>query len=1240
MSRQGARLKIVWLGDARRALPPSCHGLRALDGAPRAGCSRMWELRGVAVVGSGVRLSLCSISSAVLVFCACAVTPSTSSPPNASGPHLGASPPGQLAAPNSQVLASPEQPIVQASTGFALRPAPRHAAPRTGSPIALTTADGQALKLSSVQSRTVIEGPLAFTELRLAFHNPESRTIEGRFRITLPEHTSVSRFAMKIGSKWQEGEVVELKRARRIYEDFLHRRIDPALLEQGAGNSFGARVFPIGAGEKKQLILSYSQELRGAGEVLVPLRGLPELDSLQVNVASAKGKSIALDKNNHIPRNVTFNAQLQDRDGVRNGELLLARVTPIKTAAPAPLGPTLLLVDTSASRALDLNRQLELARAVVKRVATRSGEATQVTVACFDQTIEVVYDGSAGAMTSASLERARRRRALGASNLQSALHWARSAIPSRGIERVVVLTDGIVTAGPTAADLIRSAKALEDAGVKRLDAVAFGGLRDSDGLTALVTAGLDSDGVVLDSAAPRHELLRRLELTTQSGIPIAVEGARWWWPKRIDGLQPGDAMLVYAEAPGVTEPTISIGGKTVKGLSFGTVERPLLARSLAKAKITSLVEADRQQGPSEERRRRIVDLGVQHRVVSPYTSLLVLETQRDYDRFGLARDALADILTVQAGRLRVAQRPAPRSAPKFRPPVVRGADDLSARGNMWGDSVGDAFGAGGLGLSGIGEGGSGRGEGIGLADIGTIGHGAGSGSGSGMGSGSASGARQDALRDATEFGMIGGSAVQPSSATPSVSPTAARPPAPAPSASVSRHRARPPRVRMGATSVSGRLPPEVIQRIVRQNFGRFRACYQDGLLSNPDLAGRVVIRFVIGRDGRVSSASVNRATLDDEAVTQCLAESFNRLTFPQPAGGKVTVSYPIVFGAAGSMTAPDPQLGPSGPPSSVPMPNVSAPQGVTQRGKPAKARPYRGRFASVMAMLQQGDAAAALADAQAWQAEKPGEVLALVALGEALEATNHPLWAARAYGSIIDLFPSRADLRRFAGSRLERVKHGAALHLAADTYAKARDQRPDHPTSHRLLAYALLKQGDHQGAFAAIEKGLDACVGRFAGAGSILREDLGIVATVWRSHSPESVLRTASRLAALGAEYEERRSLRFVLSWETDTNDVDLHLYDAEGGHAFYSAPALQSGGRLSGDVTNGYGPESFAIVGDQRSSAYVLQAHYYARGPMGYGMGKVQIIEHDGNGKLSFDERPFVVMVDRAFVNLGTFGS
>ena len=46
---------------------------------------------------------------------------------------------------------------------------------------------------------------------------------------------------------------------------------------------------------------------------------------------------------------------------------------------------------------------------------------------------------------------------------------------------------------------------------------------------------------------------------------------------------------------------------------------------------------------------------------------------------------------------------------------------------LWGDQIGEAYGAGGLGLTGIGEGGGGSGYGIGLGGIGTIGHGSGRG---------------------------------------------------------------------------------------------------------------------------------------------------------------------------------------------------------------------------------------------------------------------------------------------------------------------------------------------------------------------------------------------------------------------------------------------------------------------------------------------------------------------------------
>jgi Inner membrane component of T3SS, cytoplasmic domain len=182
-----------------------------------------------------------------------------------------------------------------------------------------------------------------------------------------------------------------------------------------------------------------------------------------------------------------------------------------------------------------------------------------------------------------------------------------------------------------------------------------------------------------------------------------------------------------------------------------------------------------------------------------------------------------------------------------------GNDPLSANGNMWGNQIGDSYGAGGLGLTGIGEGGGGRGEGIGLGPLGTIGHGGGLGDGDGFGNGHSS-------------GRLSGT-----------------------------RKAHPPTVRVGATELTGHLPPEVIQRIVRQNFGRFRLCYENGLRNNPNLGGRVAVRFVIGRDGGVSNVGNGGSDLPDAGVVSCVVRAFYGLSFPAPDSGIVTVTYPIVF---------------------------------------------------------------------------------------------------------------------------------------------------------------------------------------------------------------------------------------------------------------------------------------------------------------------------------------------------------
>ena len=92
-----------------------------------------------------------------------------------------------------------------------------------------------------------------------------------------------------------------------------------------------------------------------------------------------------------------------------------------------------------------------------------------------------------------------------------------------------------------------------------------------------------------------------------------------------------------------------------------------------------------------------------------------------------------------------------------------------------------------------------------------------------------------------------------------------------------------------------RIPPEIIHRVVHASEGRFRACYEDGLRRDPKLSGRVVTKFVIARDGAVVAASDGGSDLPDEGVRACVQRVFVSLAFPENHDGVGTVTSPIVM---------------------------------------------------------------------------------------------------------------------------------------------------------------------------------------------------------------------------------------------------------------------------------------------------------------------------------------------------------
>jgi len=200
--------------------------------------------------------------------------------------------------------------------------------------------------------------------------------------------------------------------------------------------------------------------------------------------------------------------------------------------------------------------------------------------------------------------------------------------------------------------------------------------------------------------------------------------------------------------------------------------------------------------------------------------------------------------------------------------TLNGADRESHLGAMWGADALENWGPGGLGLLGVGEGGGCEGDpshcrGVGLTDVGRLGH---------------------SLTD--DFG----SCTTPNCDVRGRGQGRLR----------GAHATKGPMFRWCSDQAcgfetNGRIPPEVIQRIVRQNAGRYRLCYEQGLRNNPNLSGHVRVKFVIDHGGAVSVAQDGGSDIPDEKVRSCVVQSFYALSFPSPEGGTVRVAYPIIF---------------------------------------------------------------------------------------------------------------------------------------------------------------------------------------------------------------------------------------------------------------------------------------------------------------------------------------------------------
>ena len=129
--------------------------------------------------------------------------------------------------------------------------------------------------IKSLDVNVNLNGQVARVQVSQEFKNTSKRTIEASFVFPLPYDGAIDRLTLLVGNKEYEAKLIDRDEARRIFEGYVRRNQDPALLEWMGSGMFKTSVFPIPPGETRKVTIRYSQvcrQFQGMTEWLFPLR--------------------------------------------------------------------------------------------------------------------------------------------------------------------------------------------------------------------------------------------------------------------------------------------------------------------------------------------------------------------------------------------------------------------------------------------------------------------------------------------------------------------------------------------------------------------------------------------------------------------------------------------------------------------------------------------------------------------------------------------------------------------------------------------------------------------------------------------------------------------------------------------------------------------------------------------------------------------------------------------------------
>jgi Ca-activated chloride channel family protein len=531
-----------------------------------------------------------------------------------------------------------------------------------------------------------IEDQVAITRVDQVFVNQSQWSLEGTYLFPLPEEAAISRFAMWVDGEPLPGQLYTREEARRIYEDIVRQRQDPALLEYVGRDLFQASIFPIEPGGERRIEIEYAQALtaeNGLVRYVYPLsteRFSPEpLGEVSITVDLKSQVPIRAVYSSTHPVDITQEGESRARVGWEAQDVVPdSDFALYYSVSPEDLGVSLLsfrgeeeagyfallvapalatgdeeVVDKDVILVLDVSgsmegEKIEQAMEALTYILRNLNPGDRFNVISFSTGVSTLARTMQPGDSFRQAERfVAGLEARGSTDINAALLEAMALADPERPTVVIFLTDGLPTAGVT--DPVLILNNVRQAARPSVRLFCFGVGDDVD-TSLLDTLGRELRGTssyVRPGQAVDEEVgafYAQVSTPVLADVSLEVDGVAVddYYPHPLPDLFAGHQMLVVGRYQGSGPAEVRLTGE-VNGrpqtfeyeVTFADRGGDDFLPSLwATRKVGSLLNRIRLYGESKELVDEVVELSVRYGILTPYTSFLVEEPQEALSRAG------------------------------------------------------------------------------------------------------------------------------------------------------------------------------------------------------------------------------------------------------------------------------------------------------------------------------------------------------------------------------------------------------------------------------------------------------------------------------------------------------------------------------------------------------------------------------------------------------------------------------